>query len=296
MNENEKKSTPVQIIRLSILGLLVVAVIAFKMISSSMIENKLDEALSEIPQGMISYENASMDLFGFDIHVSDIKVNISGSPEKTIEEIVIHSFDNENKIPEYLNIEVNGIETNMDDLKINTEMSKIVDGLDYKEFKSDLVLNYSFDKEKKEIDIKEFSMRLQDAGEIKFKAELGGINSLEQLPMLLFANQRALLIGESSIVYKDNSLTKRLFEMSAKNAGITVDELKQNLINDFSASLNKENKYEVAFSEALIKYIKNPKSFEIEIDPKEKISLSSMQRATSPEDLLKLLNLEISAN
>ena len=293
-------SIPIQVIRLSVVALGIIAIVAFKIVSSNMAEKKIDKALANLPKGLVTYEDVSVDLLGFDVHINNIKIHAPGQKDAMIDEIVINSIDSDNEVPNYLDLEINGIEIDIESLKYDRKMSKLLDGLGYENLKADLALSYSYDKDDKIMEIKNMSFEVKDAGELSFKTNLHGINSLQNLSMQLMMNPRSIKVAKSSIKYEDESLAARLIKSDALAAGLSEDKFKENVLSELANTLKKaeekEKKYEITMLEEVIDFFENPSSFEISISPEEPISVWDMQKANSANELMKKINLDISAN
>lgn len=293
-------SIPIQAIRLSVVAAGIVAIVAFKTISSNMAEEKVDKVLAGLPAGLVTYESVSTDLFGLDVHINDVEIHPSPTSVSTIDEIVIKSIDNDHDVPNYLDLEINGIELDTESLKYDRSMAKLIDSLGYEKLKADLALNYSFDEDENSIDIDNVSFEIEDAGELSFDSKFEGINSLQNFSMQLMMAPQSIKIAKYSLKYKDDSLANRLIKFNAQKKHLSVEEFKESVLSQLSQSLQKaedqENKYEITMLEEVIDFFKDPDSFEISISPKEAISLGELQRVNNPDKFLEKINLDISAN
>jgi len=293
-------SIPIQVIRLSVIAAGVVAVVAFKTISSNIAEKQIDKALEELPQGLVTYESVSRDLFGFDVHINGITLNATGSKESTIDEIVIKSMDDEHSIPHYLDLEINGMDLDTNALNSNPRTAGMLELLGYEKLKADLAFNYEYDEDEKKIEIENVSLELEDAGELSIDAELHGIQALENLAMQMMVAPQSIKISKSSIKYEDDSLVSRLIKLNADQEGLSIDEFKKKVLSTLSEELKqaelKENKYEISMIEAVMEFFEDPDSFKISIEPEEAISLDEMKRSKNANEFMQKINLEICAN
>lgn len=291
---------PIQVIRLSVVGVIVVAIVAAKVMISNTVEEKIDKVLAKMPEGTVKYDSVSTDLLGLDIRVNDIKINLPGQKETTIDEIVIKSIDSDNEIPNYLDVEINGIDLDIEALKLNRQIAKSINVLEYKNLKSNLKLSYSFNKDEESVDIENISFAIEDAGKLSLNSKLYGIKSLENIPMQFMYNPERIKVSNSSIIYDDDSLTNRLMKLAAHDDGTSVGTFKEKILTKLSEELkkseNKDHKYETKVLEELIAFWNNPDSFEVSISPEEAISFNQMRRIQNPEEFIKKVNLDISAN
>lgn len=291
---------PIQVIRLSVVGVIVVAIVAAKVMISNTVEEKIDKVLAKMPEGTVKYDSVSTDLLGLDIRINDIKINLPGQKETIIDEIVIKSIDSDNEIPNYLDVEINGIDLDIEALKLNRQMAKSIDLLEYKNLKSNLELSYSFNKDEESVDIENISFAIEDAGKLSLNSKLHGIKSLENIAMQFMYNPERIKVSNSSIIYDDDSLTNRLMKLAAHDDGTSVGTFKEKILTKLSEELkkseNKDHKYETKVLEELIAFWNNPDSFEVSISPEEAISFNQMRRIQNPEEFIKKVNLDISAN
>jgi len=297
---SQKKGVPVQIIRLSILGVLVVGYIAFKVVTGNIVESKVNKLVSELPKGLVTYESASMDLLGFAVHIDNLVISMPNQKDTYIDEIIISDIDTDNNVPQYADIEISGINVDMDALRVNKQMSKMIDTLGYQQLKSNIAVNYTFDKDKKMLDIKGVSFGMDDAGELTFKTKILGVKSLKTIANTLQRNPSALEIDATSLTYDDDSLTERLYKLAGQNnrKKQSADEFKAELISELDKEIKKakSKKFEKEVLEAMREYLQNPKSFEVSISPDNPISMKTANKTKSKEEFLELLNFEVSVN
>ena len=294
-----KKEIPIQIIRLSVIALIIIAIVAFKMITSNMINAKIDKILGNA-KGSISYGDTSMDLFGFDVHIHDIKLNIPNQKPLLVDEMIVKSLDTENAVPRYMNIKLKGVQSDLAMLRSNPALAAKLDILNLKDVNSNLIINYAFDKDQKMIDVKELTLKVQDAGMISYKTKLYNIVAMEYFPMQINLAPQTIKFGDTSLHYEDNSFMEHWTNMKAQDANQSVaiykDERLKKMQTDLNTAKTNSQSYEALLDEALITFIKDPKSFDFAIAPKEPVSLMTLGPIQSRDDVLKTLNLKVSAN
>ena len=294
-----KKEIPIQIVRLSVIALIIIAIVAFKMITSNMINAKIDKILGNA-KGSISYGDTSMDLFGFDVHIHDIKLNIPNQKPLLVDEMVVKSLDTENAVPRYMNIKLKGVQSDLAMLRSNPALAAKLDILNLKDVNSNLIINYAFDKDQKMIDVKELTLKVKDAGMLSYKTKLYNIVAMEYFPMQINLAPQTIKFGDTSLHYEDNSFMEHWTNMKAQDANQSVaiykDERLKKMQTDLNTAKTNSQSYEALLDEALITFIKDPKSFDFAIAPKEPVSLMTLGPIKSRDDVLKTLNLKVSAN
>ena len=283
-----------QITGIGIAVVLIAIYAGIKMYASNVAEGKVNEAIAKAANfADIDYKKVSVDLLGMDVRISDIIVSPADSKEKLkIDEIVIHDIDDKADIPTFLSMSCNGIELNMEELG---EDAKQLRELGYNDkMMINLNVNYAYNKEKKEIDIKKIGIGADEAGEINISFRLGNISlEPEKIAGLLFTF-RQVLFHEAKIEYDDDSLAERLMKLGAKEQQLTLEDFKKSLIKNVETEIAKE-KDDFA-KKALIeikKFLKNPEEFSISASPSKPYPFGRIMRTNDPKDVIKLLNIHI---
>lgn len=283
-----------QIKGISILVVLIAIFIGLKMYATNVAEAKVNEAIAKVANYMdIDYKNVSVDLIGMDVHVSGILVAPVDAKEKIkIDEIVIYDIDNKSDIPTFLSISCNGIEQNMDELG---EDAKQLRELGYNDkMMVNLHLNYAYNKEKKELDIKKIGVGADEAGEINVSFRLGNISlKLEEIAGLLLTF-RQVIFHEAKIEYVDDSLAERLMKLGAQEQQMAIEDFKKFLIGNVESEIAKENDEFTKKALSEIKtFLENPEKLSISASPEKPYPLGRIMRTYNPKDIIKLLNIQI---
>ena len=294
-----KKEIPIQVIRLSIIGVLIIAIVAFKMISSNMINAKIDKMLGSA-KPYVTYGDTSMDLLGFDVHIHDIKLSIPNQKPLIVDEMVVKSFDTENAVPRYMNIKLERIQSDLAMLRSNPNLAAKLDILELKDIKSDLAVNYKFDKDEKMLDVKDLTLQVDNAGKISYKTKLYNIVAMEYFPMQINLAPQTIKFGTTSFHYEDDSFMEHMMKMKALDANQSVAVYKEDVLKRIQTNLAvakaNSQSYETQLDEAMITFVQKPKSFDFGIEPSEPISLIMLNEAKSRDEILKKLQPKISAN
>ena len=293
-----KKEIPVQVIRLFFVALIIIALVAFKMISSSMIKAKIDKMLGNA-KAYVTYGSASMDFFGFDVHVNDIRIMVPNAKPIIVDEMVVKSLDTENAVPRYMNVKLKGIQTDLAMLRSNPEMAAKLDVLNLKDINSNITINYTFEKDQQMIDVKDLTLKVEKAGTLTYKTKLYNIVAMEYFPMQINLAPQTIKFGETSLHYEDDSFMERWTKLKAQDANQSVDGYKQEHLKTMQAELDaakaNSQSYEALVDQAMITFMKNPKVFDFSIAPKEPVSLMMLGTVKTRDDVLKTLNPKVSA-
>jgi hypothetical protein len=283
-----------QITGIGIAVVLIAIYLGIRMYASNVAEGKVNEAIAKTANfADIDYKNVSVDLLGMNLRISDILVSPANAKEKIkIDEIIIHDIDNKSDIPAILSMSCNGIELNIKDLG---EDAKALKALGYNDkMMINLSVDYTYDKEKKELDIKKIGIEADDAGEISVSFRLGNINlKPEEITGLLFTFP-LVIFHEAKIKYKDNSLAERLMKLGSQKELTNVEDFKKSLMQKVEKEIEKEK--DDFTKKALVeikKFLEDPEEFSISAFPSKSHPLVRIMRVDDPKDVIKLLNIKI---
>ncbi len=283
-----------QITGIGIAVVLIAIYMGIKMYASNVAEGKVNEAIAKAANfADIDYKNVSVDLLGMDVRISDILVAPVDAKEKIkIDEIIIHDIDDKTDIPTFLSISCNGIELNIKDLG---EDAKKLRELGYNDkMMINLTAKYTYDKEKKELDIKEIGIGADNVGEIGVSFRLGNINlEPEEMLGLLFTFPQ-VIFHEAKIQYEDDSLAERLMKLGAQEEQTSVKDFKKSLLQEISKEIEKEKDdfTKKALSE-IKEFLEDPEEFSISASPSKPYPFGRIMRVDDPKDIVKLLNIKI---
>lgn len=283
-----------QITGIGITVLLIAIYIGVKIYASNIAEGKVNEAIAKAANfADIDYKKVSVDLLGMDVRISDIIVSPADSKKKfKIDEIVIYDIDDKANIPTFLSVSCNGIELNMEELGEKADQFRKLGYND--KMMVNLNVDYAYNKQKKEIDIKKMSIGADEAGEIAVRFRLGNISlEPEEIAGLLFTFPQ-LIFYEATIEYDDDSLAERLMKLGAEEKQVSVEDLRSSLIQDIEKEIAKEKDdfTKKALSE-IKEFLESPENFSISASPSKPIPFGRIMRTDKPQDVIKLLNIQI---
>jgi len=283
-----------QITGISIAVFFIAIYFGVKMYASNVAEAKVNEAIAKAANfADIDYGNVSVDLLGMDVRISDIIVSPADTKEKVkIDEIVIYEVDDKSDIPTFLSLSCDGIELNIEDLG---EDGKQLRELGYNDkIMVNLNVNYSYNKEKKEIDIKKIGIGADEAGEINVSLRLGNISlEPEEIAGLIFGFPQ-VIFHEAKIEYDDDSLAERLMKFGAKEQKVSTDDFRKTLIKNVETEISKEKDEfaQKALSE-IKEFLADPDELSISASPSKPQPIGRIMRTNDPKDMIKLLNIHI---
>ena len=277
--------------------------------ASSVADEKIQAALNDMP-GMenVEYNDVSVDLPGGDVHIHGVEIAPPGGGKETlIEEIVIHDFDEDNDIPHYLNLSANGVNIEVTTANFgaaSTELKK----MGYETIKASFDLSYEYSGDSKALELTNLALRIENMGEASLGISLENIDletvDLEN-PATLMSVTQALKVKYAQIKFDNDSLIEKLLAMDAKNRGMDVDDLVDQVEADIEEQIktakNEGDEFSVSVLAAMLDFVKDPDSISITIKPEKPISFETltilaMESENDPTYLVKALNLRVEAN
>ncbi|MEI6746291.1 MAG: hypothetical protein WCL34_10035 [Methylococcaceae bacterium] len=272
---------------------LIVTYIGVEMYVSNIAEEKVNNAIAKAANfADINYKKVSVDLLGMDVRISDITISPTDSKKKLkIDEIVIRDIDDKANVPTFLSVSFNGIELNMAELG---EKEELLRKLDYSDkMMVNLNLDYVYNEEKTEIDIKKIGMGADEVGEITASFRLGNISlKPEEIAGLLF-NFPQLIFHEAKIEYKDDSLVERLMRLGSEGKKVSVEDFKRSLIQYVEEEVieEKDDFMKKMLSE-FKDFLDSPRKISISASPSKPQPFGRIMN-TTPKDVVELLNIQV---
>jgi len=274
---------------------LIAAYVGITAYAENIAEKQVNQAVANAARyADVDYGNISVDLFGLDVHISNVDISPKQANKQGIHihEIVIHDLDKQSNIPSFLDISLHGIES--DGLKQALDWGDEMKALGYNEnmiFNIDLA--YHYNRDDKEIKFNTH-MHADDVGDLKFTTRLGNLNLSRNDIMRLPATFHKIMIYNGKINYDDDSLIDRVYEFQAKQQRISVAQIKNN--DRKSAEKDINNTKDPAIRDALkglSDFFAEPESISISMTPEKPVPLGRVMRTTNQNDIIKLLNIEI---
>lgn len=284
-----------QITGISIAVALIAIYFGIKMYASSVAEGKVNESIAKVTNfADIDYKSVSVDLLGMDVRISDILVSPVNAKEKLkIHEIIIHDIDKNADIPTFLSMSCNGIELNIKDLGEEAEGLRNLGYID--KMIVNLNVEYSYDKEKKEINISKIGIGADEAGEISVSLRLGNISlNPNEIVGLLF-NFQQIIFHEAKIEYKDESLFERFIKLRAEEQDLSIEDFKKSIIQDIEIEIENANDDLAKDSLGeIMEFVEDPEELSITASPSKPQPLGRLMRIEQlSNDIFRLLNIKI---
>ncbi len=292
-----KQKTPPQVKRLTFIGIVILIIIGYMLITKAILHDKLNAVLAGTTPGMITYEDASLNPWTLSVDLQNVKIHAADGKNILIKEVEVNSLDTKHKIPRYMDIELEGITAHTANMR-NPIAAGILQQLGYKSLTSNIKLNYVYHKQDEFLNIKDMSWNIEHAGKISYHLKLADVKSLPSLMMQLQLAPQSVKITSLSIKYKDESLANRIFKILAQHSGISVSNFKNHLIqrlqNNLLAAKQNNQKLGKQFNKKLISFIKDPDELKISMKSNKPISIFELQNSNNPNKMLKQLHFHIS--
>lgn len=230
---------------------------------------RTDALLKTLPGDVkVTYASVATSLLSQTAVVREVDIDAGTQGRYKIARIDITRVDLRHKQPHYVDVSVKGLELPTD--RLSRDWKDLLARMGYA---NRLVLNvdygYQYDEEKKTITVREIKIDGPDLGTLTFTLVVGGIASLD------FADARVRTLAPltlevlgASVVFKDNSLTRRALRAFAAQQNLNEDSAKLRLFRDIDreeAKTKDELTREVL--RELKKFIDKPGEFTVTAKP-----------------------------
>ncbi|SQD77006.1 hypothetical protein [Moritella yayanosii] len=285
---------------------LAVSYVGGKLYMTDKVEKQLDAKIIEMqPMLDVKYGDLSVEPITQRIQLHNVVLTPadgSGHPI-TINEITVNELDTSSEFPTALDFVLSGISLNIDDIEPQT-----ADKLKALGYNDDLLISLStkYTYVDNVMDW-QFGLSAQDMGKMEYSLNIANFEFDPKQPLTLLFSYPNYQLNSAEFTYTDQSLVKRMMKQEAENSAISVEELKQRLSDKINAMLaaDLETSHELSDAEvnvaknaaaAFIKFINDPQSITISINPEQAVTLGEITQAQhDPAKLIALLNMAFKA-
>ena len=285
---------------------LAVSYVGGKLYMTDKVEKQLDAKIIEMqPMLDVKYGDLSVEPITQRIQLHNVVLTPadgSGNPI-TINEITVNELDTSSEFPTALDFVLNGISISIDDIEPQT-----ADRLKALGYSDDLLISLStkYTYVDNVMDW-QFGLSAQDMGKMEYSLNIANFEFDPKQPLTLLFSYPNYQLNSAEFTYTDQSLVNRMMKQEAENSAISVEELKQRLSDKINAMLaadletsNEMSDVEVNVAknaaEAFIKFINDPQSITISINPEQAVTLGEITQAQhDPAKLITLLNMVFKA-
>ena len=276
-------------------GIVVVLLLVIYFVATFAAEKKVTDLIdSKIKTSKmdIKYEKVSVNLAGSTTTVHGVKFENVKIDQVVLKDI--YSYDYKNSIPSTLNIEVKGVDLNQK--SINPKYVQTLKELGYKDnLTMDVGLNYRYDPKNSTLNVEDIKLDIPELFNSNMKINIENVKlnldnpgSMIQI-MFLYPTYK---ISFCEVNYRDDSLIKRIIEKDAKRQGKTVESQNEKIGKLFDKKI-KQSKNDALknFYGGLKKFLLNPDSYTLRMDPEKPVSIKKIMGLRGPDEMVSRLNI-----
>ncbi|QFI37839.1 hypothetical protein FR932_08235 [Moritella marina ATCC 15381] len=278
-----------------------------KFYMTDQVATQLDAKIIEMqPMIDVKYGDLSVEPITQKIQLLDVILSPADGSQKPIKinEITVNNFDTSSDFPATLDLALNGISISIDEIEPQTAMQ--LEDLGYKDnMLINLATKYTYVDNVMDW---QFKVSAEDMGKIDYSLNIANFEFDPAQPITLLFSYPNYQLNSAEFTYTDKSFIERLIKQEAQTTGISVDELKQRITDKINAILaadlaNNTNELSEAelsvtknAAESFIKFINDPKSITVSINPEQVVTLGDItQTQNDPAKLIALLNMAFKA-
>ena len=251
----------------------------------------------------ITYQSLNVGLFSKTIQVSQVSIQIKdvNSPV-AIDRLILHSFDTKfdstNEIPSFMHVEIQGIHISHGNSLIKG-ISPVLAQLGYADIVASVEYAYIYEPIKKDMEITQLRVSVADMGKVEVWArinslDLAALKAVPDNPLSLIALIPAVAISGITLDYQDNSLTKRLIELGARQSGQSIEQFISTIAEKLNLEIQRQN--QPAVKDTLLsiqKFIVNPGHIKVAVSPTRPVPLLTLLMESDPNERIRVLNISV---
>ncbi|GIC77566.1 hypothetical protein [Moritella sp. F3] len=278
-----------------------------KFYMTDQIATQIDAKIIEMqPMIDVKYGDLSVEPITQKIQLHDVVLSPADGSESPIKinEITVNNFDTSSDFPAALDLALNGISISIDDIEPETAMQ--LQELGYKDnMLISLATKYTYVDNVMDW---QFKLSAEDMGKIDYSLNIANFEFDPKQPITLLFSYPNYQLNSAEFTYTDKSFIERLIKQEAQTTGTSVEELKQRITDKINAILaadlakgnNELSEAELSVTknaaESFIKFINDPKSITVSINPVQAVTLGEItQTQNDPPKLIALLNMAFKA-
>jgi hypothetical protein len=247
----------------------------------------------------LSYQSLEVGLFSKTVQVSQVSLQIKDKDSPvSIDKLILYSFDIKNEIPSFMHVGIQGIHISRSN-SLMQGVAPILAQLGYSDIDADLEYAYRYDPVNKDLEIQQVRIRVSDMGQIEVTArlknlDLAVVKSVPNNPLTLIAMLPAVAISGIALNYQDDSMTRRLVQLGARQSGQSEDQFVSGIINQLSLEIQNQKVPSARDRlQAVQNFLKNPGVIDVAISPLQPVPLMRFVMMKNTEQLVDLLNISI---
>ena len=168
----------------------------------------------------------------------------------------------------------------------------------------DVGINLGIDVQEKELNLKSFSLRVQDLAALSMGLKLGNLGLTEEMidkiknnpsdAMGMFVALTTATLSSAEFSYTDESLAEKLMTKAAKEEKESIEKFKGGLIEKVKASgRESEDEFVKGLVKPLSDFIATPRKISLKAAPKKPVPFGALMGLDSPETVIKTLGIRV---
>ncbi len=263
-----------------------------KAYTAAIAEERVNDAIAEVSDFVsITYQDVDVDLIGFDFILTDVRFSPVGTAETVkARRIVVRSLDHQSEIPANLDVSVEGIA-----IRQLKKSAPAVLELGYdNDLLVDLDVSYNYDKPNRLLEINRISVDAAGAGRLEIRLYFGGIDLQTKNLFAILLAYPHITVNGAAVFYRDDSLTERWMQASAKQSNTDVQGYRNQLIEQIDQEIGeKDSDLSRSALKAIRGFIEDPGEISMVASPTRPQQLKRIIEVDHPGELIDMLNLRI---
>jgi hypothetical protein len=247
----------------------------------------------------LSYQSLEVGVFSKTAQVSQVSLQIKDTDSPvSVDKLMLYAFDSKNDIPSFMHVGIQGIHISRSN-SFMQGLAPVLAQLGYADVEADLEYAYRYDPIKKDLEIQKIRVRVSDMGQLEVTARLSNLDlavvkSVPRNSLTLIAMLPAVAISGITLTYQDNSLTRKLVQLGARQSGQGEEQFVSGIIDQLNLEIQK-HKLPAARDrlQTVQNFIKNPGVIEVAISPLQPVLLMRFVMMENTEQLADLLNISM---
>ena len=278
----------------AVVGSAIALAVGAQIVSNCSAEKEVDRVIANVSDVVdVEYKDVESTFFSQGTKVQELTLSAVGSEETvSIDEVTVYEYETtEEDIPEALDVAIEGIALRLSDIG---EQGEALRDIGYgEELLVNVAAKYEYEAEENAVHIEKMTVGADDVGDFDMNLKLANVSldtdAIAGFPFSFFG----VAFEAAEITYRDDSFMDKMFEAMAESEGISVQELKAELIEGLDSGLDESaDELDKELVSNLKDFIQNPDSFSVSFSPNEPINfLTFMGISGDPEALVDTLNI-----
>ncbi|MBL7542315.1 MAG: hypothetical protein JNL11_00795 [Bdellovibrionaceae bacterium] len=299
-------------VKVVVLSFLITLFLSLNFVIPQLVQERLQAYMGDIQQSVIQYglqldfEDVRLSYIPLRIRVNGLKLSTSdGGMVFSTNRIdfsnwslaeVVNVSQGQMNFAELTKLRVSVQKLEFDDIYLSNRLQKAMQELGYEKLVLNVVSDYDYDAETKNLYVNEFSVEGAQIGKISFNVHLTEfrIPTSEEIKNLASLNQGS--VKSFSVEYVEDSLVKKFKMLAAKN-NVSLDRYIA-LGKKIDSNRDPASTEDDVVTTSLQKFINDPKTMKLVVAPEKEIPFKdiSLMMMLSPNKLVESLQPSLEVN